>query len=357
MKLNADGKKNTESMDNRICCGLKSRHLRISLAQAVGSVEIFRFLKSFSWLLLKDKLKEVPSQKTSQNRSSQKKKTPSPSSGALRLHPSPAVTARADDLIGDCIEKMNRQNSGALLILSANHEEELIGIFTVYDLLQHIGLIQEGKYWNRAIRTIMTSPVRTLEAKDIGKAPFLMKRHGFRHLPVVVKSGAKNQLMGVLHMRDLFYDYVRKEEIQAELQKGTKPLDASAEVHSVGILSSHALFCRSLRFALDHAKGLEGKRLPVKVFESPARLWDYAHDHQTLIIDIDGHHSPEWAQVVRAANAMKPRPHLILVFTPSEHTEQTMKALRAIQGNRAVEVFERPLDFYRIVMTVRQWAS
>ena len=111
---------------------------------------------------------------------------------------------RADVSIHDCIEMMKNQNVGAILVISDDETQKLIGIFTERDLVRTIKLVDEGKHLTKPIRTVMTKNVKTIDISDMHSAIEIMIKNGFRHLPVLAKDkNGVTRIMGVVSMRDL----------------------------------------------------------------------------------------------------------------------------------------------------------
>ena len=138
------------------------------------------------------------------------------------IYTSSPLVVRADTSVAECIRLMKDNNVGAVLIVSDNSDQILIGIFTERDLLKKIELIHQGNHWLSPVRTVMTSPVKTLEYSQLHAAGKIMLQHRFRHLPIVSKEDGTERLLGIISMRDLFLHMLVEKEKQALSSQDTK---------------------------------------------------------------------------------------------------------------------------------------
>lgn len=100
----------------------------------------------------------------------------------------------------DAANSMVKYKCGALLVRKSLNDDQLQGIITERDLAFRVipRLLDPKK---TKICEIMTKTVDTIdEKKTIDDAIILMKKNGYRHLPVV----AKHKIIGILSMRDLY---------------------------------------------------------------------------------------------------------------------------------------------------------
>ena len=93
-------------------------------------------------------------------------------------------------------QAMVERNIGAVPVLS---DGLLVGIFSERDLMRRV--VVEGR--NPAttkVGEVMTADPMTVEPNaDLEMCKFLMRRHGFRHLPICKEK----QLHGMVSMRDI----------------------------------------------------------------------------------------------------------------------------------------------------------
>lgn len=100
----------------------------------------------------------------------------------------------------DAATSMLKNRCGALLVRKSLEDTQLQGIITERDLAFRVipKLLDPKK---TKIHEIMTKTVDTIDdKKSIDDAILLMKKNGYRHLPVVTK----NKITGILSMRDLY---------------------------------------------------------------------------------------------------------------------------------------------------------
>lgn len=115
---------------------------------------------------------------------------------------STAIEASVLEVAGMMVER----NIGAVPVLE---EGRLVGIFSERDLMSRV--VVAGKDPARTtMREVMTEDPLTVEpTDDLATCMTLMRRHGFRHLPVC----AGRELKGVVSLRDiLLHDLNEKDD-------------------------------------------------------------------------------------------------------------------------------------------------
>ncbi|MGC9105317.1 MAG: CBS domain-containing protein [Thermoprotei archaeon] len=124
---------------------------------------------------------------------------------------------RADDTVKFAAQEMNKHNIGALLVI--DDRNRIIGIVTERDIVRAVALGLEGG----KVKDIMTSSVLGVaETVDVTEALEVMLDHGFRHLPVVDRSG---KAVGIVSIRDLSRAVISPHEMRFRISmedvKGT----------------------------------------------------------------------------------------------------------------------------------------
>ncbi len=98
--------------------------------------------------------------------------------------------------LADAIRVMNEQHTGYVLVVEHG---ALVGIFTERDLLRRA--LEDLDPARVALGKVMTPQPETLRSEDgIAQALELMTERGFRHIPVVDRSGRPT---GIVVMRDI----------------------------------------------------------------------------------------------------------------------------------------------------------
>ena len=110
--------------------------------------------------------------------------------------PAKIYTARPSHTIAACVEQMNRDNVGALLVLDGDH---LVGIFTERDLLTKV-LPSGDDVATTPVKKHMSTHViaASLETKVKEAMDIFTERH-FRHLPILENK----KLIGIVSSGDL----------------------------------------------------------------------------------------------------------------------------------------------------------
>jgi len=106
----------------------------------------------------------------------------------------------------DTVRAMVERNIGAVPVL---HNNKVVGIFSERDLMRRV--VAEGRDpRSTCMAEIMTDDPLTINMnEDLDTCMTLMRRHGFRHLPVCHEG----QLIGMVSLRDiLLHDLDEKDD-------------------------------------------------------------------------------------------------------------------------------------------------
>lgn len=258
------------------------------------------------------------------------------------LPSSPVQSVRADTSIEACVRILRDQSIGALLITSDDSHEELVGIFTERDLVKHIEIIQHGDFWNRSVRTVMTSNIRTISIDKLNEAPKLMAKHHIRHLPIVDTVKGKQKILGVLSMRDLFR--LTMEEIDFDLEaffdkpqtrKSSKPI-------TMGIISKD----KNLHELTEHSVGVnQNITLKKTTVDSPLLGTPTLG---ALMLDIDGMTDHDWAEAVKKILSKKKDILILLAFNPVGMADKTRSYLHSLSDSKQITLLSKPVALGRL---------
>jgi CBS domain-containing protein len=106
-------------------------------------------------------------------------------------------SASADATVLEVTEYMVHRNIGAVPLL--NKDGELVGIFSERDLMKRV-VAGHRNPGSTKVSEVMTPRPRTVDVNETWEnCLFLMREHGFRHLPVC--EGKK--IVGLISIRDL----------------------------------------------------------------------------------------------------------------------------------------------------------
>ena len=117
----------------------------------------------------------------------------------------PLVTIGPDDPVLDALKRMAEGGVGAVLVMERG---DLVGILTERDYARKI-VLQGRASATTPVRTIMTSPVKTVTPKHRARDCMqLMTEQRFRHLPVV-EDGS---VLGVISIGDLLKTVIEEQQ-------------------------------------------------------------------------------------------------------------------------------------------------
>ena len=114
--------------------------------------------------------------------------------------------AELSDTVLETVRAMVERNIGAVPVL---HNGEIVGIFSERDLMRRV--VAEGRDTrSTCLAEVMTDdPLTISTGEDLGNCLALMRRHGFRHLPVCYEG----YLVGMVSLRDiLLHDLDEKDD-------------------------------------------------------------------------------------------------------------------------------------------------
>jgi len=117
-------------------------------------------------------------------------------------------TYRADinQSVFEVAQAMVERNIGAVPVLQ---DGLLVGIFSERDLMKRVVVESRDPKVTRLFEVMTEEPLTVSPEQDLETCMFLMRRHGFRHLPVCDGK----QLRGLVSLRDLMlHDLSEKDD-------------------------------------------------------------------------------------------------------------------------------------------------
>ena len=112
----------------------------------------------------------------------------------------------------EAAQYMVDKNVGAVPVVNGT---ALVGVLSERDLVRRI--LMQGRDWTKTkVADVMTAdPLTVNSTEELQECMVLMKRHGFRHLPVC--DGGK--LEGFVSMRDLLLHDLDEKEIEMRMMR------------------------------------------------------------------------------------------------------------------------------------------
>jgi CBS domain-containing protein len=261
----------------------------------------------------------------------------------LPLPQSPVSAVRADTSIGQCVRILRDRSIGALVIVSDNVKEEIVGIFTERDLVKNIELIHKGNFWENPVRSVMTTKVKTISPEELDKAPEIMASLNIRHLPIVSKSKGRTHVIGVLSMRDLFRIVMEQYDYKIEkILNPTTSTPVKRKKRMVGFFTRD----EQLRNLLEKAAKM-AKRLVVQAGEfSPSiSTQDYVDDFDAVLIDLDPLSIVHALQALATTKELSKRIKVMLVFNPATIDSKIKEELQTISHQKTIHLLSKPVAF------------
>jgi CBS domain-containing protein len=114
-------------------------------------------------------------------------------------------SVEADSSVLEAARFMMEHNIGALPVL---RNGELVGIFSERDIMTRVVAIGRMPGTTRVAEVMTSNPKSVSVDETVENSLFLMREHGFRHLPITDGK----QLKGLVSLRDLLLRYVKESE-------------------------------------------------------------------------------------------------------------------------------------------------
>jgi CBS domain-containing protein len=262
----------------------------------------------------------------------------------LPLPQSPVTAVRADTSIGQCVRILRDRSIGALVIVSDNAKEEIVGIFTERDLVKNIELIHKGNFWENPVRSVMTTKVKTISPEELDQAPEIMASLNIRHLPIVSKTKGRTHVIGVLSMRDLFR--IVMEQYEYKIDKILNPVLPSTQSKRKKRMVGFFTKDDQLQNLLEKAAKM-AKRLVVQAGEFSPSLstQDYVDDFDAVLIDLDPLTIIHAQQAIALAKELSKRIKVMLVFNPATIELKVKEELQIISHQKTIHLLSKPVAF------------
>lgn len=116
----------------------------------------------------------------------------------------------ADHSVLEVVNYMVDHNVGAVPVL---REGELVGVFSERDLMKRVVAGARSPGSTKVSEVMTPRPYSVSADETIENCMFLMREHGFRHLPVV----EGRQLKGFLSLRDLLLHNLKQKDSEARM--------------------------------------------------------------------------------------------------------------------------------------------
>ena len=126
------------------------------------------------------------------------------------LNDRPIFQVEGDQSVLEVVHYMVDHNIGAVPVL---REGELVGVFSERDLMKRVVAGARSPGATKVSEVMTPRPQSVSVDESIENCMFLMREHGFRHLPVVEGK----QLKGFLSLRDLLLHNLKEKDSEARM--------------------------------------------------------------------------------------------------------------------------------------------
>jgi CBS domain-containing protein len=129
--------------------------------------------------------------------------------------------AEADQTVIEVAQAMVERNIGAVPVL---RDGLLVGIFSERDLMKRVVVEGRDPRTTRVDEVMTDDPLTVTPGEDLETCMILMRRHGFRHLPVCEGK----QLKGIVSLRDILLHDLNEKDHEVRMMRAY--IQASPEV-------------------------------------------------------------------------------------------------------------------------------
>ena len=120
--------------------------------------------------------------------------------------------ADADQTVFDVAQAMVDRNIGAVPVL---HDGVLVGIFSERDLMKRVVVEERNSRTTRVSEVMTEDPLTVSPDESLENCMLLMRRHGFRHLPVCEGK----QLRGIISLRDILLHDLNEKDHEVRMMR------------------------------------------------------------------------------------------------------------------------------------------
>jgi len=126
------------------------------------------------------------------------------------LNDRPTFHVEADQSVLEAVHYMVDHNVGAVPVL---RDGELVGVFSERDLMKRVVAGGRSPGSTKVAEVMTPRPHSVSVDESVENCMFLMREHGFRHLPVV----EGRQLKGFLSLRDLLLHNLNQKDSESRM--------------------------------------------------------------------------------------------------------------------------------------------
>lgn len=120
--------------------------------------------------------------------------------------------ADADQTVFEVAQAMVHHNIGAMPV---QRDGELVGIFSERDLMKRVVVEGRDPRTTRVEQVMTEDPLTISPSETVENCMLLMRRHGFRHLPICEGK----RLIGMVSLRDLLLHDLTEKDYEVRMMR------------------------------------------------------------------------------------------------------------------------------------------
>lgn len=260
------------------------------------------------------------------------------------------LIADSNDTVESSLARMNEAQVGSILVVK---DSTIIGIFTERDVLKNWSNLCRSSFKSSPISAVMSSPVHSINVRELHKAGEVMTARRIRHLPVV---DDETRLLGILSIRDVLADFVAREG-KSTTRKKRPPSKNEVVLHL--LMPTEGL--ESILADITPPNWSQ-KKWPDfdEWLHSPTFREEVKNAHHAVFADLDGIPLSSRKKLLRELFSLsqgEAAPCIFLCLSRSLLTQSELSALHEIASKTHWHVFERPIALAPLVAEFEDMAG
>ena len=253
-----------------------------------------------------------------------------------KIKPSKFYFVRRSVSIKECLRLMQEKNLSFLLV--ENSKGQLVGIFTLKDMIKIFEYITLGTHLDKPIAVAMTRPVLTIPSHQLHKATQIMVKNNIRHLPITSdKVGEESRIIGVVDIESLLGASLTEEKRKKYRRK------------EISVFSPNGSLLRFLKNILKKYELLTVEKLWASKLRTEAQVESHVSNYDLLFFDLVDekalHLSMRYAEQVNLAGKA-----MIVLVSPGQFTTGKGKEIyQELAKISRVRIFEKPINVHDII--------
>ena len=253
-----------------------------------------------------------------------------------QIKPSKFYFVRNSTSLKQCLTLMQEKNLSYLLV--EDHNDQLVGIFTLKDMVKVLKYILYGEHLDKPVNVAMTRPVLTIPSHKLHKATKIMLKNKIRHLPITSdKPGEESRVIGVVDMESLLLASLHDEKKK------------KYKIKDISVFSPTGALQRFLKNVLNKYDHLQIDKLWASKLRSASQIESHVNNYDLFFFDLVDEKALKLS-LVYAEEINNAKKRMLALVTPGQFvSEENKKLLKRLSKISRVRVYEKPINVHDII--------